>query len=93
MEKGLTFSILRKDDIILAKKIYLKYNKLFQFQVYIEGNVTNENEEIKIENIQNISSFEQNDIFDTLSKISNIKLENSCSTIFIIESSQEFCNN
>ena len=86
MEKGLTFPIPSKYDIILAKKIYLKYNKLFQFQVYIEGKVINENDEIKIENIQNTFSFEQSDIFDTLSKISNIKIENSCSTIFIIES-------
>ena len=41
MEKGLTFPIPKKDDIILAKKIYLKYNHLFQFQLYIEGNVIN----------------------------------------------------
>lgn len=92
MEKGLTFPIPRKDDIILTKKIYLKYNILFQFQVYIEGNVANENEEIKIENIQNTFSFEQNDILDTFSKISNIKLENSCSTIFIIESRLGNCS-
>lgn len=85
MEKGLTFPIPRKGDIILAKTIYLKYNQLFQFQLYIEGKVFNEKKEIKIENIQSVFSFEQNDIFDTLSNISSIKIEKSYSTIFIVE--------
>ena len=70
MEKGLTFPIPKKGDIILIEKIYLKYNQLFQFQVYIEGNIIQENNEIKAEEIQNVFSFEQNHIFETLSAIS-----------------------
>ena len=86
MEKGLTFPIPKKGDIILVEKIYLKYNQIFQFQVYIEGNVIPENNEIKAGETQTVFSFEQNDIFNTLSKISNIKLKKSCSTIFVVES-------
>ena len=85
MEKGLTFPIPKKDDIILAKKIYLKYNQLFQFQLYLDGNVINEKDEIKKNNIQKTFSFDENNIFNTLSEFKNIKLKNIFSTIFIIE--------
>ena len=85
MEKGLTFPIPEKGDIICAKTIYLKYNELFQFQVYIEGNVCNEKKEIKIENVVSVFSFEKNNIFNTLSNIVNIKIKEGNSTIFIIE--------
>ena len=85
MLKGDTFPIPIKDDIIFVKKIYLKYNQIFQYKLYIEGNVINENSELKIDEIKNIFSFEQNDIFDTLSKIAEINLEKTYSTIFIIE--------
>ena len=85
MEKGLTFPIPKKDDIILAKKIYLKYNQQFQFQIYIEGNVTKEEDVINIQNVTKDFSFEENNIFNTLSEFKNIKLKNASSTIFIVE--------
>ena len=85
MIKGDTFPVPIKGDIIFVKKIYLKYNQVFDFKLYIEGNVVKENIEFKVEEIQNIFSFGPNDIFDTLSKISEINLENIYSTIFIIE--------
>ena len=85
MEKGLTYPIPKKGDIICAKTIYLKYNELFQFQVYIEGNVSDEKKEIIMEKVVGVFSFEKNYIFNTLSNISNIKIDDSKSTIFIVE--------
>ena len=85
MKKGLTYPIPKKGDTICAKTIYLKYNELFQFQVYIEGNVCDEKQEIKIEKVASVLSFEQNEIFNTLSNISNIKIDDDKSTIFIVE--------
>lgn len=39
MIKGLSYPIPKIGDIISINKIYLKYNQIFEFKVYIEGNV------------------------------------------------------
>ena len=55
----------------------MKYNNLFQFQLYIKGNIS--------QKVLNIFSFEQNDIFNSLPNISNIKIEKNFSTIFTVK--------
>ena len=39
MIKGLTFPLPNINDIILAKKMYLKYSKEFQLKLHIEGKI------------------------------------------------------
>ena len=84
MIKGLLYPIPKIGDKITINKIYLKYNQIFEFKVYVEGNVIQEKNTIKSEKSQNVFSFTNNDIFETLSKILDIKSINK-STIFIIQ--------
>ena len=84
MIKGLLYPIPKIGDKITINKIYLKYNQIFEFKVYVEGNVIQEKNTIKPEKSKNVFSFTNNDIFETLSKILDIKSINK-STIFIIQ--------
>ena len=83
MIKGLLYPLPKIGDIISISKIYLKYNQIFEFKVYIEGKVIQGNK-IKIEKSKDIFSFTNDDIFNTLSKILSIKSIKK-STIFIIQ--------
>ena len=55
----------------------MKYNNLFQFQLYIKGNIS--------QKVLNIFSFEENDIFNSLPNIYNIKIEKIFTTIFTVK--------
>ena len=85
MIKGLTFPIPEENDIILVKKIYLKYSQEFQLKLFIEGEIFGFKIRPKdIKDIKDTYSFEYINIFQTLSSISNISVTPSYSTIFKI---------
>ena len=83
MIKGLTFPLPNINDIILAKKMYLKYSKEFQLKLHIEGEIILESY-ISSKPKKKIS-FAYINMFNTLSGISKVTLPKINSMIFMVE--------
>ena len=73
MEKGHTFPIPLKNDILFVDTIYLKYSQEFQFKLYIKGKIDEKDKTFENKKVTEEYSFEYKYIFDTLSKISKVK--------------------
>ena len=84
MIKGLTFPIPKVLQVILVKKIFLKYNEEFELNLFIEGNIDKDEEKPKLLEDTKHFSFESKEIYKTISLLAKIDLPKINSMIFII---------
>ena len=82
MEKGYTFPIPKKNDVLFLEKMYLKYNEEFQLKLYIEGKNLKE-EQTLIQDIK-MKVYDCSHIFNTLANINKKTISKINSSIFII---------
>ena len=89
MIKGEVFPIPKENDSLFVECISLKYNPQFQLKLYIKGKIDLSNEKTDNEIVKTSYSFEYSDIFQTLSKLSEINLDKINSDIFIYEKDEK----
>ena len=87
MEKGLTFPLPEKNDILFIENLTLKFNEKFELKLYIKGNFEKKNKKGSNEQPTKKDksfSFNKKNIFSALSKISEENLPSYEFSIFQI---------
>lgn len=82
MIKGITYPIPKIYDILIVEKIYLKYSEEFELKLFIEGEINPIKEEKIILAVKHNYSFENENIYETLSSIAQLDISKMNTDLF-----------